>query len=263
MKSATPTVWQPGWKTLLAIGLAAWLIYLLISFPAARAWAWWGSDVPGLQVASVEGTVWHGSLRGVRYENFSARSISWQLSPAALLRLRAVLALDVRLEDGFVTSRVQAAPSGAVELTDLQGQVALPVLAPMLELPPNMVEGQINFGFDQVLINGLPRQAQGRATLGQAGFRVGRRLTELGNFAADIHTSEEQVLMADIRDHGEGPLAVEGAAQFNPADGRYSSNLRIQVRESGTELERMLEGGLRKDRDGNYLLNYNGRLQFP
>jgi len=263
MKSATPTVWQPGWKTLLAIGLAAWLIYLLISFPAARAWAWWGSDVPGLQVAGVEGTVWHGSLRGVRYENFHARSISWQLAPLALLRLRATLDLDLRLDDGFVTSRVQATPSGAIELSDLLGQLSLPTLAPVLELPPNMLEGQINFGFDHVLINGLPHSVQGRATLGQAGFRIGRRLTELGNFAADIHTTEAQVLIANIRDQGEGPLQVEGSAQFNPADGTYGSNLRIQVRDAGSELERMLEGGLRKDNEGNYLLNYNGRLQLP
>ena len=263
MKSATPAVWQPGWKSLLALGLLAWLVFLLVSFPAARAWAWWGANVPGVQVASVQGTIWRGQLRGVSYDNFSARSVSWELAPLSLLRLRASLDLDVRLEDGFVTSQILAAPSGTVKLSDLQGQVALPVLAPMLELPPNMVEGQVNFGFERVLIDDLPRQAQGRATLNQAGFRIGRRLTELGNYVADIHTNEQQVLVADIRDQGQGPLAVEGAAQFNPANGSYNSNLLIQVRDSDTDLARMLESGLNKDRDGNFVLNYNGRLQLP
>lgn len=263
MKTTTPTAWQPGWKTLLTVGLLTWLVVVLASFPAARAWAWWGNSIPGLQVARVQGSIWQGSLQGVSYNNFGARSISWDLSPLAFLRLRASLDLDIRLEDGFVTAHALAAPSGTIELNELQGQLSLPVLAPVLELPPDMVEGQINFGFEKVVIDGMPRMARGRATLGQAGFRIGRRLTELGQFAADIRTSEAQELVAELSDQGQGPLAVQGQARFNPADGTYRSNLRLRPRDADSELGRMLEGGLRQDQDGNYLLDFNGRLQLP
>lgn len=263
MKTTTPTTWRPGWKTLLAVGLLTWLIVVLASFPAARAWAWWGTELPGLQVARVQGTLWQGSLQGVSYNNFSARSISWQLSPLALLRLRASVDLDIRLEDGFVTAHALAAPSGIVELSELQGQLSLPMLAPVLELPPDMVEGQLNFGFEEVLIDGMPRTARGRATLGQAGFRIGRRFTEVGNFAADIHTSEAQELVAEISDQGQGPLAVTGQASFNPDNRTYRSSLQLRPREADSELGRMLDGGLQQDQDGNYLLDFNGRLQLP
>ncbi len=254
-------MWQVNWKLATAVGVAAYLLFMLMTFPAARVYAWWLSGIPELEVAAVEGSIWSGGALGVRVGDTTVRSLRWHARPLQLLRLRPTWDLDARLEEGFVRTRLAVTPGGAIDLRDVQGQFPLPLLAPVLELPPNMLRGEVNVGFDRLLINGLPRYAEGRATLGDAAFRIGRNVTALGHFIAEVDTGEDGVLMANIRDRGEGPLRVEGTASLDPQTDDYRVDLNLRARDTESSLADMLSGVGQGQADGTRLLQLGGSLR--
>lgn len=88
-------------KKILLYGLAAsvsFLLFLIISAPAAPLWSFFGKDVgekiPELSISSIKGKVWQGQAN-LNYRTFPTSLLSWDLKTRALLQ--STLDLDLKI----------------------------------------------------------------------------------------------------------------------------------------------------------------------
>jgi len=140
---------------LFLAGLLA-LAALVIAFLPLR----WVTDryVPGLEAASVEGTIWNGRIRGASYQGLAIGDVDAGLAPGPLLRGKAEIRfarLGERLEGQVTLSRTTRRVSG------LDGTVTVPAAGlPLL------------IGFGDVTVETDPR-GRCRAVSGSVTASVG------------------------------------------------------------------------------------------
>lgn len=224
---------------LVALGLGAYLAFVVVSFPAAVAHRWFA---PGeLRLAAVQGTVWRGSAAygGVGSIGFS--DLRWQLHPAALLTGALSLTAEARLADGFVASQITAS-ANRVELGSLRAAASLAGLREALGFGD--VSGQVSIDFEAlVLEDGWPVRAVGTARVRDLAAPplmpvAGVETVPLGNYLARFAAAEEPGIVAALSDEG-GPLELTGRLSIAP-DRTYLFDTLVKPRADASEV--LLQG---------------------
>ncbi|MDX1562631.1 MAG: type II secretion system protein N [Gammaproteobacteria bacterium] len=202
--------------SIAAIGLGAFLSFLLISFPASVAYRWFAPDA--VRLAAIEGTVWRGSAGLGAIEGLAVSDLRWQLHPSALLRGRLSATAEGRFRDGFGTATVIAS-SDRVVIRNLRASARLQSLREVL--PIAATEGQLSATLTELtLVDGWPIGAVGEVRI--TGLRVaplfgpeGANLIELGDYSARLTSSETPGIVAALSDQG-GPIELAGRASLLP-----------------------------------------------
>jgi len=92
-------------RRLLAAGLAAFIVFLIIQAPARIGLAMLADT--GLRGAGISGTVWNGRVQAATLGQLPITDLRWQLSPLRLLVGRAAVDVDGQLADGFINGRIE------------------------------------------------------------------------------------------------------------------------------------------------------------
>ncbi|ODB33502.1 general secretion pathway protein GspN [Pseudoalteromonas sp. BMB] len=72
--------------SLLIIFLLAFIIFSAFTMPAAVLLQVFKGQLPAnLQLGAVNGSVWHGQVSGVRFNNIQLNQVKWELEPSSLL----------------------------------------------------------------------------------------------------------------------------------------------------------------------------------
>jgi general secretion pathway protein N len=117
---------------MVALGVAAYLIFALITLPASVI----ASRLPpDIVLAGVEGTAWNGRAPVVLVGGMQVGSVTWKLHALPLLTLKAKADVKVTRSDGFLQATVASGAVQEVSLTQLTGSL------PLGSLPPNVVPG--------------------------------------------------------------------------------------------------------------------------
>jgi len=196
----------------LALGIGAYLVFALASFPAAAAYRWFAPEV--VRLAGVEGTLWSGRAAGGSVAGLGVRDVHWRLRPLSLLLGRVAAAVDCRLADGFVSTDVSASKH-RVQLGDLKASTSLQALAPVL--PTRGMRGLANLTVSSLsLEDGWPTAMAGELKLAQLQVAPlvasggAAQLLPLGDYAVDLGTGPHGEIAANFKDTGGGPLEVSG-----------------------------------------------------
>jgi hypothetical protein len=200
----------------LALGVGAYLAFLIVSFPAATAFGWF---VPKeVQLAGVEGTLWSGRAAAVSIQRFTLQDLRWRTSPWPLFIGRVAANVEARLPDGFVNARVTASRS-RVHLSDTRVALSLPTLQAMF--PLGGTRGQATANLSTVeLAAGWPTAVVGELRLAKLEvppFQRGAQPIALGDYLVRFEPpASGQGIAASFNDTG-GPLEVTGTLALQPS----------------------------------------------
>lgn len=223
-----------AWWGLAAVGLAAFLVFMVARWPAAHAWELARERMelpPGVEVGAVTGTVWRGAIHGLRVEGVAITKLDWELRPTSLLRGRLDGSCDASLADGHARGRFSVDRRG-VTLLDADGRLAMSVLAEAAARiggrSPDL-EGTLLFAIPRARIDfaGSIETLEGRMAWHDAAVTVDRH-ARLGGFDARFEDDGEGGVVGTIEDTG-GPLALSGDWRLG-SDGRYGIDVVADTR---------------------------------
>lgn len=219
----------------LALGLGAYLAFVISLFPAATAYRWFAP--PALRLAGITGTIWRGGAALGSVPGLPLSDLRWDLDIWPLFVGRLAGEFEARLADGFVNGRVSAS-SSRLDFTDLQASTTLLTLRGLL--PLNDTQGLISVSLSRLeLREGWPVSAIGILRIGQLEVAPliptgGPELIALGNYEARFVDNDGQGIRAELGDTG-GPLEASGVLSLG-LDRTYALEGAVRARVDAPEM---------------------------
>lgn len=240
----------------ITLGLLAYAGFLLTTFPAERAFALLGQQVPHLRASGLSGTAWSGKVALLQLQNHDLEKLQWQLKPWSILFGR--LDLDIKIDSGDVVGsvRVGLQSDGGIRLTDVDMRLSATEVSTLFSVPVDL-GGQfvVQLQSAQMMGNVL-QSAEGLVRWQRAAVVVPSQA--LGEYVAQLSTVDGAV-QAQIKDEG-GPLQLDGVANLKP-DGRYDFAGAVSVRDPQQKLLVNAVAAMgRSGKNGRVPLRYSGKL---
>ena len=254
----------------IVLGLLTYIIFLVLTFPADRAYAYWKSSDSSssnanrsFALAGISGSVWSGkadvaAIKKTRFEN-----VEWTLRPWVLLLGEVGLSWRFRNSDtpgskagSFGQGVTSLGLDGSVDFSSLEAQIPASWVASMVMMQALRPSGTVNLNLQDVEWNaqGL-ESAKGRVVWRGAGLNLLKPIS-LGDLTLTLETRDDEV-KGVIADSG-GPLSIEGLITL-AEDGRYQFNGAFAAR-NDKDLANALRSIGRPGPDGKVKINYSGNL---
>jgi general secretion pathway protein N len=206
------------WGWLIALGVAAYLVFALVTLPASVLLAPFRSA--GVSAAGVEGTAWKGRAQMLQIQGANVGAVEWDLHALALLALKLRADVKITRSEGFAQAVVDFRTSGPINFRNLTA--ALPLSA-LTNVVPGGWSGTVNLKFANLTLeNGWPVDANGTAEILDIN-NAQQRSPIAGSykvvFPSPTAAEQEGVLSGAISDLS-GPLQISGDIQLT-ADRGY------------------------------------------
>lgn len=220
----------------VALGLGAYIAFLITSFPASAALRWFAPAE--VVIGQPSGTVWSGRIQTVSAPGFTLNDIVWTVDFMPLLLGRISGDFDARLPGGFVRAGFSIAWGGRADLEALQlstnAQLSMVPEAFRAMLLVEDARGQITASIDELTLrDGWPVRAVGEVRIGNIEvaplFQSGpRSMLAIGNYRALLADTGEPGVFAQLSDL-EGPVELQGSLRLGP-DRSYLIQSRLRAR---------------------------------
>jgi hypothetical protein len=208
---------------LLAIGAAAYLLVLVVTFPAARLAPLLERQLEGLSLHAVTGSVFSGHSAQLVYEGLDFGHLTWQIRPAGLLLGRVEYDLELTDPANPGHACIAMTPWGHVHGRDIDLMLSPDRLVNRYSPVPVRTSGIMRLQIDTFrMAGGFPEDLAGSLS-----WEDGVVLDPIQIITGDVGmtlSSQENLLAGTIVQGGR--LEAAGEMQLF-ADGRYSVNLRI------------------------------------
>lgn len=251
------------WRWHILLFLAAYLVTLVATLPAALAMRWAEPVLAKMaqrpQLQGVSGSIWSGRVAQASYRGLTLGELKWELSPWRLLLGRIAVEVALTPPSGHLEGELSRGFGGeALRLRALEGQLPAAVLkqlAPSLPLAP---AGSLALNLDEVVMEGAKlRSVQGRIVWNKGGVTAPMAL-EFGDLVAEFTTAEGGI-SGSIKDGG-GPLQLEAELTL-AGDGTYSLTGKSSARAGAAPaLKSSLSLLGQPDVRGMIPFRFNGRL---
>lgn len=119
-------------KKLVALGIAAFALFALVTLPASAVLSFF--HPPGVTLSGISGTIWNGRAQAVRAGSLHVGSVEWSLNLLALFTGKLGADVKVTRIDGFAQGSV-AFSGSRVTLRKMNASL------PLSALPPNVLRG--------------------------------------------------------------------------------------------------------------------------
>lgn len=149
-------------RALLLLGIAAFLIFLIVTLPAQLV----ASQLVrlGIVLDGVSGTAWNGRAQAVQVGSVNYGVLAWNLDVPALLRGRVGAHFNLQQGTAFAEGDVEATLSGRASLRDLSASWPLSYLSGM-GIPAGWL-GNLQIRLQNgVIDNGVPLELHGTIDL--------------------------------------------------------------------------------------------------
>lgn len=248
---------------LVAFGLAAYLLMLIIQLPAAQAWRMAKPHLGGLSIElyGLQGSVWQGRATHLRVQGYGPAQLDWRLTPMGLLRGQISADVQLHLGEGHLQGRLHLPfDRHTLKLEQIQGQLAMPWLTSQVPNLPVPLSGSVGLRLEWLQLDlhtAWPQALAGQLHWYQAGIVMGEPLA-LGDLTAQL-SSVEGRLLARVSDYG-GPLRADIQASLQK-NGQYRVEGHVSAAEQAAPA---LPGWLsllgQADGTGQHRLQWQGRL---
>jgi hypothetical protein len=245
------------------LGLLAYVIFLVLQFPAERAYAHWqASEYASREIAltSIRGSVWSGHAEMVVFKGQRLEALEWRLRPWALLIGQVALGWRFRLpgDEGYGQGVTALGLGGSIAFKDLEARFPASLAASLGRLQALRPAGTVNLNLQGLHWDGQSLAAtRGRVVWQEAEIKLLKPL-ELGDLALTLETTSEDVVKGVLSDAG-GPLVAEGLLMLAD-DGGYQFSGSFGAREGADDLEQALRSLGRPGADGRVQVKHTGRL---
>ena len=243
----------------LAFGLLAYVVFLVLTFPAARVYVYWKAqdDAPaGLALAGISGSVWNGRADMAVIDGQRFQAVTWQLHPWAILTGRVAADWSLKVDDGFGRGEAAAGLGGGLTLDAVEAKLPIAQL-PGRTLAALRPSGTLNLNLRDVEWDGAALvSATGRLVWSGAGVNLIQDLA-LGDLALDLETTDGEV-KGVLADAG-GPLEATGLLTLK-ADGSYEFTASLAARGNDPKLLQALRTLGRVGPDGKVQVTNKGTM---
>ena len=206
---------------LLVIGALAYLLVLVVTFPAARLTPLLERQVAGLSLQAVAGSVFSGQAGRLVYQGLDFGELTWQFRPAALLLGRMAYHLELAGSAGHAD--IAFTPWGHVYGQDIELLLSPDLLVKHYSPVPVKTSGELRLQFDTFRMAGeFPDDVAGLISW-EDGVILDPVEIILGDVSMTLN-SREDALLGILVDGGR--LEATGEMQLF-ADGRYQLDLQI------------------------------------
>ncbi len=241
-------------KILLLVGIIAYLGFLFLQLPIARALPWLP---PQIHVYSATGTITAGNAELVQWRDWRFEKVSWQLQPGSLLTGRLAFAVAFHNAD---ESRGHAEAGVSLQqefsLTNPHAHLKIKALAPAWPMATNL-DGWLTADLAYLTWSRTARSLAGRVTVENVALG-GKSALPIGDFVVDLDT-KDQTIIGQIADRN-ALLAVAGQVTLDPK-GAWQLNATLAPRaKTPPQISRMLAFLPPPDASGQYSLSLGGRL---
>jgi general secretion pathway protein N len=237
---------------------AAYVLFLVMTFPASLALGLVLKPEVGVGVADVEGTVWGGRVATVATSGMSMGPVVWDWRPTALLFGRFEYDLYFELPGGGGEARLGRSLLGNTYMEDVVGSLDGRHVTSLVAIPGTQLAGSILVNLGEVYFDeGMIEELDGTVVWENASV-MSPVAVSLGSLEVQL-TGEDAQINGVVSDKG-GPLAVTGAIAV--LDGKnYSVNAKVKARaDANPALADALSMLGQPDRSGAYSLTYSGTL---
>lgn len=242
---------------LLAIGAAAYLLVMVVTFPAARLVPLLERQVAGLSLHAVAGSVFSGEAAQLVYQGLDLGHLTWQVRPAGLLlgRVEYHIALTDPANPGH--ANIAITPWGNVYGRDVRLMLSPDRLVNHYSPVPVKTSGAMQLQIDTFkMAGGFPEDIAGLLNW-EDGVVLDPLEIILGDVGMTLN-SKEDLLVGSLVEGGR--LEAAGDIQLS-ADGRYQVNLRLMPdNEMSDETLAALEMVGQVQSDSSLLFKTAGRL---
>jgi hypothetical protein len=251
-------------RTLVMIGLLAFLIFTVLSAPVGTLYGWFGPKTGSVQPLGLDGSLAEGRVAGVLVNGKPTLSdLHWRFKPLQLLLARAGFHVDGGGETLTLDVGIALLPGSGFNLSDTRvaGNVkALLGLAGQAFLP---IDGQAGLTLDRFkLRKGFPTLAEGRLQLDHLAWTLSKDPLILGDFEALISTDNDRII-AKVQPLA-GPLDVGGEIRLLTADRAYEVDLQVKPKPNAEPLVQNLVRSLgQPDTQGFWHVRSRGALGPP
>ncbi len=219
-------------RSLILVGILAYLVFLLALFPINIAYKLLNPQGLPVSVEALSGTLWQGSAV-LKERQIGRLDVAWSLSPWALMTQQVSAELKIKGQqvrfNGHVNLGLQSFHLPAsIQVSDAKGFVAADLVNQFSRPQRVSVQGDLELSSLNLSYNLMEKQAQsasGRLVWqgGQVAYPVGRDkrtanmpmlvaqlAAESGNLLANVSTtSGEPVAQANLKNDGWGGIAIK------------------------------------------------------
>lgn len=240
--------------------LLCYLVFLLVTLPADRAYGWLKESLGGGVLYEASGSVWSGKADALVVQGKTLRSFTWQFTPGSLLRGRVAYDVTFNNSDAWAKGNLGVTLGGTLVLSALKGQFAAHELQSYLPRSPARIEGTVLLTLEAA--HYVPAEKRVETVMGEvvwknAAITVIDRAT-LGNFKMVLTTTETGI-NAVIKEDGKGPLQAEGTGLLK-TDRSYQFNGVVRVTDNArNDLVQGLRFIGQPDGQGGVKLSYTGK----
>jgi general secretion pathway protein N len=246
------------WR-LITFAFLAYLAFLVMSFPAERAYHYWQAQSgtrQGFALGNISGSVWSGSAGEAMINGQRLEDLNWHLQPWALAMGKVGLKWDAKLDDGFGEGQLAAGMKGEIDMDQLEARLDLSQLS-VRALQALQPKGTVSLNLQDVTWTGEAlTSAQGRIVWNGAGINFLQPL-DFGDLSLSLETTDEGV--KGVLNDGGGPLEAVGILRIKP-DGSYQFTGSFAARSGDQALSRALLSLGRPGADGKVKVSQTGTL---
>lgn len=240
-----------------AIGIAAYLLILLATFPVTRVTGRIEQRLDGLLLRGVSGSLWSGQAARVIYQGQDAGVMRWQLRPLRLFTGNIEYRIELLNERGGGSGLLDLSFGGRVHGRDLDLQLPPAGLINRFSPIAVVTGGALALQLQHFELPGtLPTGIQG--TLRWQGARLSSPMElELGDLAMDLASVDDDLVATVVEG---GMLGLSGNLSLQTG-GSYAVDLQLHPSSaSGAEVRGVLDTLMRRLPDGGYQLVTTGSL---
>lgn len=242
-------------------GIIAYLVFLIISIPAAPVLSQLHRYLPEISIQGVSGSLWNGSAAAITINRQQTlNNTDWRFNGWHLFKGEISAHINTHYQQQAVSGDFDAHPSGKITARNVNATMDAATLAQLARIPLAQFSGSISLKIDQLeWQQGQVPRATGRLQWNSAAVTVSET-AKLGDIVITLTENKTQPLHANISNQG-GDIKLEGEANVSE-DGAYSLKLNMLPNRSASSNVRSSLGMIAKPKpNGSYELNNNGNLK--
>ncbi len=240
-----------------ALGLAAYLIFLIAALPASYVSGWAGKHLPSVRLSDVSGSVFSGRAAAVRIGQSDLGAVEWSFDWLAPFSLTLGYHFHLHDDARDLVGRMDAG-FGNLHLRDLKGHMPVGSLDAWSPLPSRSLSGNLVLDLKQVQLKaGRLQSATGDLELDGGSMSWPTPYT-LGSYRMSLAPAAAGGVSGEISDVA-APLKLHADLSLGP-DGRYKLKGILAARDPDDAATRSFLSNLgRPDSTGQYPFDFNGQ----
>ena len=217
-----------SWLKYLALGLVAYLIFLIVSFPASQAYFLVENTlnekkIP-IKMYTISGSVWSGKVSRVTYNGKPFNNLVWEVLPWRIFTGQLAVAVKYNNRDSSAQFVAVRNLMGSTSLRNVRANMSAQEILSLAQIPAVKLGGHFTLNLAQLNLDSV----KGRLVWSGAESMFPQKLV-LGDLFADMSTANDGTINVKLGDGG-GPLQLSGKLTLTP-DGRYDLSTQMSSRE--------------------------------